>query len=107
MVENAIVMSLLINFENTSWSICFSCITKKKVLYMIPIHANNTILIVGEIETLYVNEDILAEDGFINLSKGKIATINGLDGYAVPQLYNRFEYQRPKDIQHIRSTNAP
>jgi len=27
---------------------------------------------------------------------GKVATINGLDGYAVPQLKTRLEYQRPK-----------
>ncbi|MBT8245153.1 MAG: flavin reductase [Winogradskyella sp.] len=60
------------------------------------IKANNTILLVGRIEKLYVPNDLLEKDGFINLSKGKIATINGLDGYAVPELRTRLEYQRPK-----------
>ncbi|GAB4160962.1 MAG: flavin reductase [Winogradskyella sp.] len=60
------------------------------------IKANNTILLIGEIEKLYVPDALLEKDGFINLSKGKVATINGLDGYAVPHLKKRLEYQRPK-----------
>lgn len=61
-----------------------------------PIKANNTILLIGRIEKLYVPNELLEKDGFINLSKGKVATINGLDGYAVPELKTRLEYQRPK-----------
>lgn len=61
-----------------------------------PIKANNTILLIGKIEKLYVPDNLLEKDGFINLSKGKVATINGLDGYAVPELKTRLEYQRPK-----------
>ena len=60
------------------------------------IKANNTILVVGEVIGLYIKEDLLEDDGFINLSKARIATINGLDGYAVPKLKTRFGYQRPK-----------
>ena len=63
-----------------------------------PIKANNTILLIGRINKLYVPDDLLEKDGFINLSKGKVATINGLDGYAVPELKTRLEYQRPKPI---------
>jgi len=61
-----------------------------------PIKANNTILVIGKIQKLYVPDELLEKDGFINLSKGKIATINGLDGYAVPKLKTRLDYQRPK-----------
>ncbi|GGI57706.1 flavin reductase family protein [Winogradskyella haliclonae] len=60
------------------------------------IKVNNTILLVGKIEKLYVENELLEKDGFINLSKGKVATINGLDAYAVPELKTRLEYQRPK-----------
>lgn len=60
------------------------------------IKANNTILVVGKIVGLYIKDDILEDDGFINLSKAQVATINGLDGYAVPELKTRFGYQRPK-----------
>ena len=61
------------------------------------IKANNTILLVGKIEKLYVPDSLLEKDGFINLSKAKVATINGLDGYAIPELKTRLEYQRPKE----------
>jgi len=61
-----------------------------------PIKSNGTILIIGEIQTLYFEEKLLERDGFLNLSKGKVATINGLDGYAVPILKERQSYQRPK-----------
>ncbi|WP_033961747.1 flavin reductase family protein [Psychroserpens jangbogonensis] len=60
------------------------------------IKANNTILIIGKIVGLHVNDNLLEDDGFINLAKGKIATINGLDGYSVPKQNKRFGYQRPK-----------
>ena len=59
------------------------------------IKANNTKLIIGEIQGLYIEEHLLENDGFINLSKGAIATINGLDGYAIPNLKERMDYQRP------------
>tara|TARA_R110001583_G_scaffold187744_3_gene349237 strand:+ start:1184 stop:1804 length:621 start_codon:yes stop_codon:yes gene_type:complete len=61
------------------------------------IKANNTILLIGKIVGLHINDEFLEEDGFINLSKAKVATINGLDGYAVPELKTRFGYQRPKN----------
>jgi flavin reductase (DIM6/NTAB) family NADH-FMN oxidoreductase RutF len=60
------------------------------------IKANDTLLVIGKIIGLHVNDDILEDDGFINLSKAEVAAINGLDGYAVPKLKTRFDYQRPK-----------
>ena len=59
------------------------------------IKSNNTKLVIGEIQGLYVEKNLLEIDGFINLSKGNIAAINGLNGYSVPNLKERFEYQRP------------
>jgi len=61
------------------------------------IKANNTLLIIGEITSLYVNDNLLEDDGFVNLAKGDIATINGLDSYAIPSLYKRLQYQRPRE----------
>lgn len=57
---------------------------------------NGTIMIIGEIMGIYIKEEILNEDGFIDLTKAKIAAINGLDGYTIPQLKTRLPYQRPK-----------
>jgi flavin reductase (DIM6/NTAB) family NADH-FMN oxidoreductase RutF len=60
------------------------------------IKANDTILVIGKIIGLHLNDDLIEDDGFINLSKAKVAAINGLDGYAIPELNKRFDYQRPK-----------
>lgn len=60
------------------------------------IKVNNTILILGKIKNIYIKDNLDDDDGFINLSKAKVATINGLDGYAVPELKIRQTYQRPK-----------
>jgi len=62
-----------------------------------PIKANNTILVVGKIETIYIKDGMIEDDGFVNLSKGNVASINGLDGYTIPKLKTRLDYQRPKE----------
>jgi flavin reductase (DIM6/NTAB) family NADH-FMN oxidoreductase RutF len=64
------------------------------------VESNGTILIIGEIVDLYLKEDLLEKDGFIDLSKGKIASINGLDGYSFANQPKRFGYQRPRDTQN-------
>ena len=69
-----------------------------KYLEEYEIKANNTILVVGEIQCFYIAEGMLQDDGFLNLSLGKVVTINGLDGYALPNLLERFAYQRPVEI---------
>ena len=66
------------------------------------IKSNNCIQLIGEIKDLYIREDLLEADGFINLSKGNVVAINGLDGYNVPKLKTRIKYQRPKkDLKKI------
>ncbi len=60
------------------------------------IKENNTLLIIGQIEHLYIDSKLLGEDGWVQLDQGEIVSINGLDGYALPKLLDRFEYARPK-----------
>lgn len=62
------------------------------------IKTNEVLHVIAQIEELYVQDDLLQEDGFVNLSAGKVAAINGLDAYAVAKEYTRFSYQRPKAI---------
>ena len=59
---------------------------------------NGTIMIIGEIIGMYIDEELLNEDGFIDLEKGNIVAINGLDGYTIPKLKKRLPYQRPKKV---------
>lgn len=60
------------------------------------IKANDTILVIGKIEELFIKDGLLQDDGFIDLSSGNVASINGLDGYTIPKLSTRQPYQRPK-----------
>ncbi len=67
-----------------------------KFIEEIYIPSNDVMLIVAQIEELYVQNDLLQKDGLINLSKGNVATINGLDTYAIPKFKKQLTYQRPK-----------
>lgn len=60
------------------------------------IKANGTILVLGEVTDLYFKDEMLSEDGFLNLSEEKIAAINGLDTYSISGKQKRLSYQRPK-----------
>jgi flavin reductase (DIM6/NTAB) family NADH-FMN oxidoreductase RutF len=59
------------------------------------IKENDTILIVASIEHLYIEEGIKMMDGWLNLEDAGTVTINGLDGYSLPKLLDRFHYARP------------
>ena len=62
------------------------------------IKENDTLLLVSQIEHVYVaNQEIQQEDGWLKLQNADTVTINGLDGYALPKLVDRFEYARPKN----------
>ena len=66
------------------------------------IKSNDVIHIIAEIKNLYVKDDILNEDGFLDLAKGKVAAINGLDAYAIADNNTRFNYQRPKKLNTMK-----
>jgi hypothetical protein len=51
---------------------------------------------IAEIKDIYFEKDLLTEDGWLQLEKAKTVTINGLDGYALPSLIDRFQYAKPK-----------
>ncbi len=60
------------------------------------IKENGTLLVVGAMEDIYLPEGIHdTEDGWIDLSKARGVTINGLDSYAEPQLLDRLQYAKP------------
>jgi len=59
------------------------------------ISENGTIHVIASIEAIFVNEPLLGNDYWIQLDKGEIVAINGLDGYAKAELLERFPYSRP------------
>jgi flavin reductase (DIM6/NTAB) family NADH-FMN oxidoreductase RutF len=66
-----------------------------KFVEEIYVPSNDVMLIVAQIQELYVNDELLQEDGLINLSLGKVVAINGLDTYATPTFKKQLTYQRP------------
>jgi hypothetical protein len=67
-----------------------------KFIEEVYVPSNDVLLIVSQIQELYIEDELLQEDGLINLSKGNIVAINGLDTYAIPKFKTQLSYQRPK-----------
>lgn len=67
-----------------------------KFLQEIPIQLNGTILMLGEIQEIRLPENLIADDGMVDLNAAQTVAITGLDGYHLPTLLERFAYARPK-----------
>lgn len=65
------------------------------------IKENDTLLVVAAIEHIYFDEGIQMPDGWLRLDDAGTVAINGLDGYSLPSLLDRFHYARPN--QEVRS----
>tara|TARA_B100000941_G_C28398560_1_gene496765 strand:+ start:303 stop:917 length:615 start_codon:yes stop_codon:yes gene_type:complete len=57
---------------------------------------NGCSMIIASIEIIFIRKGLLQDDGWVELAKGDIVTVNGLDAYALPKTIKRFEYARPK-----------
>ena len=66
-----------------------------KYLNEYKIEENGCLHIIASVEELYVEDNLLHEDNWIQLDRGNVVAINGLDGYAVPKIKDRFQYARP------------
>lgn len=66
-----------------------------KYLNEYEIKENNTIHVIASIEEIYFKEEMLHEDYWLQLDKADVVTVNGLDGYCLPQIIDRFDYARP------------
>ena len=61
----------------------------------IDISINNTTLIIGEIIQVYIPEDCLSEDGFVDIEKANSITCSGLDSYHKTVQLDRLSYAKP------------
>ena len=53
---------------------------------------NKCILMVGKIEQIIIDEDIIEEDGNINFDKSDILCLSGLNSYYKPKLLKKLKY---------------
>ena len=66
-----------------------------KYLNEYEIKENGTIHIIASIEAIFYDENLISgKENFLQLDKANIITVNGLDGYCLPKLIDRFEYAR-------------
>jgi len=62
----------------------------------IDIKINGTILIIGSIENIEMNADIISEDGFVALEKENVLACTGLDAYYHSDFIGRLSYAKPE-----------
>jgi len=66
------------------------------------ISINNTTMIIGEIVQIYLPENCLHDDGFIDLEKANTITCSGLDSYHKTIQIDRLSYAKPyKEITSL------
>jgi flavin reductase (DIM6/NTAB) family NADH-FMN oxidoreductase RutF len=58
------------------------------------IKENDTIHVIASIEKLFYNKELAHEDGWLQIDKGNVVALNGLDAYCLPKLIDRFQYAR-------------
>lgn len=61
----------------------------------VPISINNTTLVIGEIIQIYIPEDSLNVDGFVDIEKANSITCSGLDSYHKTVQLDRLSYAKP------------
>lgn len=62
---------------------------------IIPITFNNTFLVIGEIQHVKIDSEIILNDGFLALEKIGSLCSNGIDSYYATQLVDRYQYAKP------------
>ncbi len=61
----------------------------------IPIKANGTIIIIGSVQHIELaSDELIAEDGYVDLGKAKVLAANGLDAYHQTELITRYAYPK-------------
>ncbi len=73
-----------------------------KLAERVDIQLNNTILIIGSIQEIFVPDACVGEDGMIDLEKAGTITCSGLDTYHTTKKLARLSYAKPdKDLTEI------
>ena len=62
---------------------------------IIPIAINGTILIVGSVQQIHIDEQLVEKDGFVSLSEEQVVISQGLDAYFVTSPLGRLAYAKP------------
>ncbi len=66
-----------------------------KLEEIIPIPINGTILIIGSIQQVSIDDVLVKEDGFVDLSSASVLVSQGLDAYFSTSMVGRMAYAKP------------
>jgi len=67
-----------------------------KLIEVIPIRHNNTFFVIGELQMMYVPEDIISSDGFLAIEKANSCCSLGIDAYYKAEKIVRLPYAKAK-----------
>ena len=69
----------------------------------IDITINGTLLIIGRIQHIELDESLLSPDGFVALDKAEVLACAGLDAYYSPRFLGRLSYAKPDKVPGLIS----
>ena len=64
----------------------------------IPIELNGTVMLIGEIQRLYIADELIFEEGYIDLDRADIAGISGLNTYYNLSFKASYPYALKEDL---------
>lgn len=71
----------------------------------LPISLNNTTIVIGEVKYILIDEELVAVDGFVDLSKANSVTAAGLDAYYTTNPLGRLTYAKPEKQAQFLNVN--
>lgn len=66
-----------------------------RLVEIVPIAHNKTFLVIGTLTGVYVNDELVKPDGFIDVQKAGSVVSLGIDGYYSTTPIARYEYAKP------------
>ena len=62
---------------------------------------NDTILIIGQVVEILIPENLITEDGYLDIEKGSSLTCSGLDSYHMTERIARLSYAKPNSLPRV------
>ncbi|MGK7396495.1 MAG: flavin reductase family protein [Candidatus Cyclobacteriaceae bacterium M3_2C_046] len=69
------------------------------------IKANDTILVIGQVQYIMLPDQVIQNDGFVDLEAMGTVALSGLDTYLIPRKLARMSYAKPEKELEVESFN--
>lgn len=68
-----------------------------KLVEEIPIEINQTLMLIGEVQHLFIKEAFIGEEGYLDLANMEVAGVSGLNSYYRFEKLGEYPYARTED----------